>query len=94
MPSPRAEEASCPEYDGLVRASPQIVPSELPLLTVSMKELTRECDRTGPNPELNDAAVNQTTLYRANPCNFQRARLCLLGESHHGFRKSAGTRER
>lgn len=89
MPSAPAEDGPCSQFCGSPgRALAKALPRSALLAASFTEELARECDR----PVRGVDATMPNGLKKTGLCSFQRVRVCLLGESHPGFRKGAGSR--
>ena len=89
MPSASAEDGPCPQNDGQIERT---LAEALPCTVLAALPFAEKLERGRDRPGREATAVIKNSLPQAGVCGFQRARVCLLGESHPGFRKSAGSR--
>jgi hypothetical protein len=89
MPSASTEDGPCPQNDGCIGHTPaEAIPSAALSAASFTEKLVSECDR----PARGAAEITKNSVPRTGVCSFQRVCVCLLGESHPGFRKGAGSR--
>lgn len=84
-----AEDGPCPQNDGWIgRTSAEALSG----LALSVLPFTKQLERERDGSARGATGITKNSLPRAGVCSFQRECVCLLGESHDGFRKGAGTR--